>query len=274
MAVRIYTLAKDLKVDSKDLVDLCKKAGITGKGSALASLTDEEAQKVTDYVRGSGSSSASAPPAARASAPIAARDPVASAVPVAAVRESMPIGSPKRSIRTPLAAVRPNRDVAPATQEPTPVPIESSRSQPVASETVAKKTSTPIPASSSDAKPGVAARSREAEPAATPINRDKPSSPSRSESPAGRTTPPASKPVSFASRDRSIPNEPVGPVRRDPVGPSAGGKIRVLGRGGRGDEAPQSSASARGTKRRDPVINLAAIPESVGPGPKIGRAHV
>ena len=45
MAVRIYNLAKDLKVDSKDLVDLCKKAGIAGKGSALASLSDEEAQR-------------------------------------------------------------------------------------------------------------------------------------------------------------------------------------------------------------------------------------
>ena len=48
MPVRIYSLAKDLKVDSKELVDLCKKARITGKGSALASLTDEEAQRMTD----------------------------------------------------------------------------------------------------------------------------------------------------------------------------------------------------------------------------------
>ena len=39
---RIYALAKELNIDSKDLVDLVKKVGITGKGSALASLTDEE----------------------------------------------------------------------------------------------------------------------------------------------------------------------------------------------------------------------------------------
>ncbi len=44
MAARIYALAKELNIDSKDLVDLVKKVGITGKGSALASLTDDEAQ--------------------------------------------------------------------------------------------------------------------------------------------------------------------------------------------------------------------------------------
>ena len=42
MPIRIYALAKQLKLDSKELVDICTKAGITGKGSALASLTDEE----------------------------------------------------------------------------------------------------------------------------------------------------------------------------------------------------------------------------------------
>ena len=47
-------LAKELKVDSKDLVDLVKKVGITGKGSALASLSDEEAQKVRDHLSGAG----------------------------------------------------------------------------------------------------------------------------------------------------------------------------------------------------------------------------
>ena len=40
MAVRIYSLAKELKVDSKELVDLCTQIGIGGKGSALASLSD------------------------------------------------------------------------------------------------------------------------------------------------------------------------------------------------------------------------------------------
>ncbi len=50
MPIRIYTLAKELKIDNKILVDICTKAGITGKGSALASLTDEETAKLKAYM--------------------------------------------------------------------------------------------------------------------------------------------------------------------------------------------------------------------------------
>ncbi len=52
MPIRIYALAKQLKLDSKVLVDICTKAGVTGKGSALASLTDEEMAKVTAFIDG------------------------------------------------------------------------------------------------------------------------------------------------------------------------------------------------------------------------------
>jgi len=72
---RIYALAKELNLDSKDLVDLVKKVGITGKGSALASLTDEEADKVREHIAGA---SKSAPSKAAPAAPMAAvREPVA-----------------------------------------------------------------------------------------------------------------------------------------------------------------------------------------------------
>ena len=54
MPVRIYALAKELNVDSKELVDLCAKAGVTGKGSALASLTDDEAEKVKAFILSGG----------------------------------------------------------------------------------------------------------------------------------------------------------------------------------------------------------------------------
>ncbi len=52
MAVRIYALAKELKLDSKDLVDICTRAGIPGKGSALASLTEAEVEKVKQHLEG------------------------------------------------------------------------------------------------------------------------------------------------------------------------------------------------------------------------------
>lgn len=66
MAVRIYSLAKELKLDSKELVDICTKAGIPGKGSALASLSDEEVTRVKQFVEGGA---AKAKPAKDAVAP-------------------------------------------------------------------------------------------------------------------------------------------------------------------------------------------------------------
>jgi translation initiation factor IF-2 len=59
--IRIYALAKELQIDSKELVEFCTKAGITGKGSALASLDDDEVSKVRAFIDGSKGAS----PAAR-----------------------------------------------------------------------------------------------------------------------------------------------------------------------------------------------------------------
>ena len=60
MPIRIYALAKQLKLDSKVLVDICTKAGVTGKGSALASLTDEEMARVTAFIDGGKAGAAAA----------------------------------------------------------------------------------------------------------------------------------------------------------------------------------------------------------------------
>ncbi|MGB7345687.1 MAG: translation initiation factor IF-2 [Pirellulaceae bacterium] len=73
MPARIYALAKELNLDSKDLVDLVKKVGITGKGSALASLTDEETQRVRDHL---ASSNQPAEPVAPTTAPVAVREAI------------------------------------------------------------------------------------------------------------------------------------------------------------------------------------------------------
>ena len=52
LPIRIYALAKELKIDNKKLVDICTKAGIKGKGSALASLTDEEYAALKAFMGG------------------------------------------------------------------------------------------------------------------------------------------------------------------------------------------------------------------------------
>jgi TPR repeat protein len=54
LPIRVYALAKQLKLDSKVLVDICIKAGIMGKGSALASLTDEEYATLKEFMASGG----------------------------------------------------------------------------------------------------------------------------------------------------------------------------------------------------------------------------
>ncbi len=56
MPVRIYAFAKELGFDNKQLLDICDSAGVEDKGSALASLTDDEVVIIKDYL-------ASPPPA-------------------------------------------------------------------------------------------------------------------------------------------------------------------------------------------------------------------
>lgn len=55
MKIRIFTLAKELDMDSKVLVDYCQKVGIVIKSSALASITPEERDKVLDFIKQSQS---------------------------------------------------------------------------------------------------------------------------------------------------------------------------------------------------------------------------
>jgi len=42
MSIRIYALSARLNIDAKEILNALKKLGIEGKGSSLASLTDEE----------------------------------------------------------------------------------------------------------------------------------------------------------------------------------------------------------------------------------------
>jgi len=74
--IRIYALAKELKVDSKVLVDICEKLGITGKGSALASLSDDEATRIKDHLtknQGAAASGVGRPAAGKGASPVLSR---------------------------------------------------------------------------------------------------------------------------------------------------------------------------------------------------------
>ena len=50
--VRIYAFAKDLGMDNKQLLDICEQAGVGGKGSALASLSEDEITTINSFLAG------------------------------------------------------------------------------------------------------------------------------------------------------------------------------------------------------------------------------
>jgi translation initiation factor IF-2 len=121
VAVRIYTLAKELKIDSKELVDLCTRAGIQDKGSALASMTDEEVAKLKEFIAGrSRPAERSAPPApVRPAAP--ARPAGVPVRPSAPARPASPPAiTPPRLATPPRVAAPPHTATPPQAGTPAP----------------------------------------------------------------------------------------------------------------------------------------------------------
>ena len=239
MPARIYALAKELNLDSKDLVDLVKKVGITGKGSALASLTDDEAQKVRDHLAGSSTAPA---PKAKAST----KEPAA---PMGAVRDSVVPTERKqvvvKSARKPGLAARKSsaadaaetaeaakpKDVEPVVEEVVPaIPVEAQVEEPIASSAVES-------------------------PAA--------------EEPEAVATPAAPK-ASLASRiaSRMGARRPGGggensPIRRD-AAVGGGGKVRQLDKPS-ARVGEKKAGDAAKPKRREPRINvkMTSLPDVV-----------
>ncbi len=105
MAVRIYSLAKELGLDSKELADLCAKIGIPNKGSALASLEDEEIAKVKKHLAAAAAPATPKATSTAPSAPIAPERPIVPPAPAAirqigrrpAVGRPSMIAAPKKS---------------------------------------------------------------------------------------------------------------------------------------------------------------------------------
>jgi len=131
LAARIYSLAKELNIDSKLLVDICAKAGLQGKGSALASLSDEEVAKLKAFLSGASAARPGPPKVApTATGPIheipvpstaatSSSAGVATAAPPPAAAKAAP------PLARPAAPVRPAALTRPAAAEPPPVSREA-----------------------------------------------------------------------------------------------------------------------------------------------------
>ena len=67
--VRVYVLARELNVESKDLLDMCRDAGMDVKNQ-LSSLEPEQAEAIKLLVKRGGKPGAAAPAAPVATAPL------------------------------------------------------------------------------------------------------------------------------------------------------------------------------------------------------------
>lgn len=100
MKIRIFALAKELGMDSKELIDLCSQAGIELKNSALASITPAERDIVVGFMDNSE-------PATEPQAPIE---------PIAPIREQLPERQVGTKIRNLVGmSPRPQHGMAPST---------------------------------------------------------------------------------------------------------------------------------------------------------------
>lgn len=232
MPARIYALAKELNVDSKDLVDLVKKVGITGKGSALASLTDEEAQKVRDHL---ASSKQPAPEPKKDAAPAAVRESLASGRKPIAIR-----GRKAATAKDPVDAIKEE-----GLEEQKPISAESGD----AVETTLSEDSGSETGDQTD----------------SPSRGSAPTQPAAPEK--GIPGVLASRIKSrMAVRQPGPPLSPdaVVPVRQSSASGGAGGKMRSIGRAGGGEKRPADTSKG---KRREPrvAVKMASLPNVAKP---------
>lgn len=278
MAVRIYTLAKELKLDSKVLADLCTKAGITGKGSALASLTDEEVEKLKTYLAASSKQAAAPPPRPAVPArpvPAPTRPPVlpgkppvlTSKPPILSGRPGTMLAAEPEAVSSQPAA--PAQDEISRTAEPaTPAvvgPVSSTREQRNASaappSSAASQPAVASPPGTPTLPPLVAAAAPQAS-AFTAHEGEKPAQAPDSTLPAPvakgegstRHSPNAAEEVSV-SRGQ-VPHVPVTKTGRPPV---------LKARGERAASESARKAAEKTPRTSGPAIRLATLPPTSAP---------
>ena len=96
MKIRIFTLAKELNIENKVLIGYCQKLGMTVKDSALASISEEERDRLLAFIK---AGAASAEPA-RGEALAPTREPSRPAAgKVPTIRSTLPRGPLAREVR-------------------------------------------------------------------------------------------------------------------------------------------------------------------------------
>lgn len=229
MKIRIFTLAKELDVDSKVLIGVCQKVGIHLKDSPLASISEEEKERVLAYMK-QGASAGESEDTSEKVAP--KREPV-----------RQPVG------KVPAIRALPTRPVTPRDsrkEQPEPEPIEAEAEAEVAPEPVTEPVES-VPVATE--KPAPASK--------PPLKR--PSAKAAKAAPADEIAVAEEIPPP----DDEEPDRPPSPLRREDYLPASGTMRTMAPRGNMPQIAPPS---ARRPKAR-PAPQLPKLAEPP-PSPK------
>jgi translation initiation factor IF-2 len=178
LKIRIFTLAKELNLDSKILIGYCQKVGIDLKDSPLASITEEEKVRVLAYMKQGAATESAGKQGDAAPTRESLRTPIGK-VPTIRTTAPKPTPPPRESRQEtpPEDQAAPAAPVAPAAPEAGAVPPsekspaaaaprKKGKAQPVAEEGVP-----PLAPSPSESAPAVPAKGaepgKEVRPAAT-----------------------------------------------------------------------------------------------------------
>lgn len=179
--VRVYALARELNVESKDLLDLCQKSGLDVKNQ-LSSLDPEQRDMIEALVK-KGGLTASAPPAPKPITPAPLPD-------VQKTIRNLDTRPMRREVEPPRVATPPK----PETTAPPPPPSQQAPTEP------AKQPIAPAPAA------------KVSEPA--PPTPPAPPKPPTATPPPAKTLPPVEAPTKVRELESGRPGGPLKPTRR------------------------------------------------------------
>ncbi len=145
--IRVYALARELNVESKDLLDLCRQAGIDVKNQ-LSSLDPHQRDQVEQLVKQGGGVAVAAPPKATPAV-------------IPQVMTPVPVLHPSRPVRREAESAK--TGAPPATKTPSPAAAKPAEARPAVPESPSKP-----PAAPAAKAPAAQTPTKGAQPAAPP----------------------------------------------------------------------------------------------------------
>jgi translation initiation factor IF-2 len=127
LKIRIFALAKELGIDSKDLIEHCNAAGIKLKNSPLASISPEERDRVLQQMKKGSPSAVAAPATEDVQMTPFARDPMRDAGKIRSIKPVVsrpPLARDRGTVAVEVAPEAPASEARPAVDTEISPPVE------------------------------------------------------------------------------------------------------------------------------------------------------